>query len=72
MVVNWKKNVRETNLKERRGRGRERGDRSLNFTGKSLTKYLCGVLILVHLVHVQSVFLNFKKLKYRSICSLVV
>ena len=24
---------------------RERGDRSLNFTGKSLTKYLCGVLI---------------------------
>ena len=59
MVVNWKKNVRETNLKREEGereRERERGDRSLNFTGKSLTKYLCGVLISTSCTRTVSIF----------------
>ena len=65
MVVNWKKNVKEKNLKERRGRGRERerGDRSLNFTGKSLGQnILCGVSISTSCTRTV-VVLNLKKLK---------
>ena len=67
MVVNWKKNVREKNLKERRGREREWRS-FVKFYWKVPDKIsVRGVLISTSCTRTE-----IKKLTYRSICSLVV